>query len=80
MPSIYRRRITSPSSLGGDGQHWDVMECIIDLSGWSLGTIDEAAGITLGASATFTNCHIRGAGKLILCGGELTPWPERPEV
>ena len=74
MPSISRRRITSPCEIGSDGlcladgQHWDVSECIIDLSVWPLDQIDECAGITLGSSATFRNCVIRGAGKIVLCG------------
>lgn len=74
MPSISHRRITSPSDIGGDGlelsdgQHWDISDCIIDLSGWSLGDIDECCGITRGSSATFRRCWIRGAGKLLLCG------------
>lgn len=82
MPTISRKRITCPEQFGGDGlgladgRHWDVENCIIDLSAWPPGTVDEAAGITLGASATFTNCHIRGAGKLILCGcGDVTGVP-----
>ena len=82
MPTISHRRITSPQELGGDGlgladaQHYDVESCIIDLAAWPLEMIDEAAGITLGASAAFRNCHIRGAGKLILCGcGDVTGIP-----
>ena len=74
MPSIYRQRITSPSVLGGDGlelsdgQHYDIIECIIDLSGWSLDEIDECIGITHGSSLRCYRSIIRGAGKLILCG------------
>ena len=67
MPTISNKRITAPSNVGGDGlgladgQHYLVENCIIDLSAWPLCLIDEATGITLGASATFRNCHIRGA-------------------
>lgn len=74
MPVISRRRITSPSEIGGDGlglsdgQHWIVEDSIIDLSGWKLGEIDECVGVTWGCSATFCRCHIKGAGKLFLCG------------
>ena len=80
MPSIYRQRITSPSSLGGDGlelsdgQHYDVTECIIDLSGWDLDDIDEAASTTMGSSSTFRRCVIRGAGKLFLAGRGDAPY------
>ena len=74
MPSISRQRITSPKELGGDGlgfcdgQTWDVSDSIIDLSQWPLDAIDEAVGVTWGSQATFRPCHIKGAGKLILCG------------
>lgn len=70
---IEERRITAPSQLGGDGLglcepvEYIVRDCIIDLSGCSLGEIDEAVGVTWGARARFERCVIRGAGKLVLC-------------
>lgn len=51
-----------------NGMHWDIKDCIIDLTNWPMYKTDEACGITLGSSATFDNCVIRGAGKSILCG------------
>ena len=79
MPIIARKRITHPHQLGAgftiddglglfDGKHYDIIECIIDLSGYPLSEIDESAAVTHGCSATFHRCWIRGAGKLILCG------------
>lgn len=71
---IERKRITMPSSKGGDGlplcdgQYWVIRDSIVDLSACPLCLIDEAAGITWGSSALFENCVIRGAGKLVLCG------------
>lgn len=83
MPVIERRRITAPAEIGGDalpfcdGRHWDVRDSIVDLSGWPLDQIDEAAGITWGSSARFENSVIRGAGKLMLCGcGDAEHVPE----
>ena len=79
MPIIARKRITHPGQLGAgytidDGlglftlAHYEVTDCIVDLSDLDLDEIDECCGITYGASASFTRCWIRGAGKLILCG------------
>lgn len=51
-----------------DGYAYSIRNCIIDLSSKSLDEIDEAIGITWGSSACISNCIIRGAGKLILCG------------
>ena len=48
--------------------HYTIHDCIIDLSGCELATLDEALGITLGAHGHVENCVIRGAGKLVLCG------------
>ncbi len=79
MPTITKKRITHPGQLGAgytidDGlglfrpAHYEVTDCIVDLSDLDLDEIDECCGITYGASASFTRCWIRGAGKLILCG------------
>ncbi|MBQ9407265.1 MAG: hypothetical protein IJU37_11095 [Desulfovibrio sp.] len=79
MPTITNKRITHPGQLGAgytidDGlglfrpAHYEVTDCIVDLSDLDLDEIDECCGITYGASASFTRCWIRGAGKLILCG------------
>ena len=74
MPSISKKRITSPSEIGGDGigcydgQHWEISDCIIDFSACDLEDIDECCDIVNGSSATFRRCVIRGAGKLFLCG------------
>ena len=43
-------------------------DCDIDMSKYKLSEMDEAVGITWGASAIFERCVIRGAGKLFLCG------------
>lgn len=51
-----------------DNMQYTIRNCVIDLSKVSLNEMDEAIGITWGASATIENCVIRGAGKLILCG------------
>lgn len=87
MIEIAYKRITSPGQLGAgftgdDGlgmckkESYYIHDTVIDLSGWPLCLIDEATAATLGASATFKNCHIRGAGKLILCGcGDVTGLP-----
>ena len=74
MPTISHARITAPCCPQGDGlelsdgQDWTIEDCIIDLSEWPLDDIDECCGVTLGSSATFKRCVIRGAGKLVLCG------------
>lgn len=79
MPVIENRLITSTDWKPGDeprdglglchnGYHWDVRDCIIDLTNAPKGSVDEAASVTWGSSASFTNCVIRGAGKLVLCG------------
>lgn len=76
---IERQRITRPGQLGlgftpDDGlglwqpREYIVRDCIIDLSALPLEALDEAVGVTWGASAVFRRCVIRGAGKLILCG------------
>ena len=70
---IAGQRITAPDAGGhgldmSNGQDWLVEDCIIDLSAYPLGQMDEAVGITWGSSATFRRCIIRGAGKLVLCG------------
>lgn len=74
MEIIKHKRITAPSEIGGDGigladgQDWLIEDSIVDLSACSLDEIDECCGITWGSSATFRRCHIKGAGKLVLCG------------
>ena len=74
MPIIANRRITAPAAEGDDGlgfcdgQEYVVLDSIIDLSGVPLDAMDEAVGVTWGSSAIFRRCHIKGAGKLILCG------------
>ena len=74
MPTISHRRITAPPEIKGDGlgladgQDWLVEDSIVDLSDWELDEIDECVGVTWGSSATFRRCHIKGAGKLFLCG------------
>lgn len=42
--------------------------CDINMSEYKLSEMDEAMGITWGASAIIDHCVIRGAGKLVLCG------------
>ncbi|MBQ7608554.1 MAG: hypothetical protein IJU76_11390, partial [Desulfovibrionaceae bacterium] len=49
-------------------QHFYVSNCIIDTSEIPQGSLDEACGITHGASAEFDHCLFRGAGKLVLIG------------
>lgn len=71
--NINGKLITSPGDQGDglclwDGEFHTVENCLIDLSGYDLADIDEAASITYGSSAIFRNCLIRGAGKLVLCG------------
>jgi pectate lyase len=77
MPTIRNRHIRKPGQLGApytaddglglwDGCDYKVINCTIDMS--DAEDCDEAVAITYGASATFTNCIIRGAGKLALCG------------
>lgn len=78
MPSIENALICStpyiegqdpPDALGFSKlNHWEVRNCIVDLTSWPQEKEDEAVGVTWGASATFTNCVIRGAAKNILCG------------
>lgn len=78
MPNLEYQLITSTPWKEGDepqdglgrydGQHWVISNCIIDLTDWPHYKTDEAIGVTWGSSATFTNCIIRGAGKLVLCG------------
>lgn len=78
MPIIENKLITDTPWVEGDepkdglgmcnGMHWDIKNCIIDLTDWPMYKTDEAAAVTWGSSATFENCVIRGAGKLILCG------------
>ena len=63
---IAGQRITAPDAGGhgldmSNGQDWLVEDCIIDLSAYPLGQMDEAVGITWGSSATFRRCIIRGA-------------------
>lgn len=65
--------ITQPGLQGDGVTFWDGMphvlsDSVIDLSGCDLDDIDEALGITYGSSAVITNCVLRGAGKLVLCG------------
>lgn len=43
-------------------------DCLIDMSDYALDQMDEAVGVTWGASAEFVRCVIRGAGKLFLIG------------
>ena len=67
------QRITAPDAGGhglgiSDGQSWLVEDCLIDLSAYPLGQLDEAVGVVWGSSAVFRRCVIRGAGKLVLCG------------
>lgn len=78
MPIIENKLITRTDWKPGDkpkdgigmcnGMHWDIKNCIIDLTDAPDGSVDEACGITWGSSATFEHCVIRGAGKLVLCG------------
>lgn len=78
MPIIENKLITSidwkpgydPRDAIGmsNGMHFDVKNCIIDLTDAEDGTVDEAVGCTKGSSATIENCVIRGVGKAILCG------------
>ncbi|MBQ9407559.1 MAG: hypothetical protein IJU37_12585 [Desulfovibrio sp.] len=79
MPIISHQRITRPGQFGEgftkddglglcDGQYWIIEDSIIDLSDCDLDEIDECCGVTWGSSAAFWRCHIKGAGKLILCG------------
>ena len=49
-------------------QHYIVKNCIIDASDLEQASVDEACGITHGASAVFDHCLFRGAGKLVLIG------------
>ena len=66
--------ITEPPHIGADGvgltsgNHWEIWDCIIDMTNVPDKAVDEAVGITWGCSANFHDCVIRGAGKLILCG------------
>lgn len=58
---IAGQRITAPDAGGhgldmSNGQDWLVEDCIIDLSAYPLGQLDEAVGITWGSSATFRRC------------------------
>lgn len=45
-----------------------VRNCIIDASELEDGSVDEACGITHGASALFQKCLFKGAAKLVLVG------------
>lgn len=59
---IAGQRITAPDAGGhgldmSNGQDWLVEDCIIDLSAYPLGQMDEAVGITWGSSATFSSLH-----------------------
>ena len=80
---IAGQRITAPDAGGhgldmSNGQDWLVEDCIIDLSAYPLGQMDEAVGITWGSSAAFRRCIIRGAGKLVLCGaGDVEAVPKK---
>lgn len=77
---ISHQRITKVGQLKGiytdddglglylDDTNYIIHDCIIDLSDVDLDEQDEAVGVTYGASASFSRCIIRGAGKLILCG------------
>ena len=79
MITISNKLITKPAQLGtpaythNDGlglykpNHYLVKNCSIDMYNFPDDT-DEAASVTWGASATFKNCIIRNAGKLVLCG------------
>lgn len=51
-----------------DGKHHYFEGLTIDLRSVPPSQLDEAVGVTYGASAVFRDCHIRGAGKLFLCG------------
>lgn len=87
MPIIENKLITSTDWKPGDepkdgismcnGMHWDVKNCIIDLTDAEDGSVDEAIGCTWGSSATIDGCVIRGAGKLILCGCGDEEWVEK---
>lgn len=72
--TISRKRITSPSEIGGDGigcydgKTYLIEDCIIDFSDCAMDEIDECADIVNGSSAIFRRCVIRGGGKLVLCG------------
>ena len=61
-------------SNDNDGLHlctestWQFTDCLIDMSEYEQDEYDEACGITWGASATFTRCVFRNAGKLVLIG------------
>lgn len=75
MIEIANRYITSPAQTPGDdglgfwnGEEVCVHDCYIDLQANPVSSLDEAVGITYGASGVFERCVIRGAGKLILCG------------
>ncbi|MBQ7607925.1 MAG: hypothetical protein IJU76_08145 [Desulfovibrionaceae bacterium] len=51
------------------GKHtYTLRDCIIDATGLEDGCVDEACGITRGASATFDHCLFRNAKKLVLLG------------
>lgn len=87
MPIIENKLITKTDWKPGDdpcdgidmsnGMQWDIKNCIVDMTNAEEGTVDEACGITRGSSATFENCVIRGAGKLILCGCGDEEWVEK---
>ena len=87
MPIIENKLITTTPWKEGDkpkdalgmcnGMHWDIKNCIIDLTDWPAYKTDEACGITWGSSARFENCLIRGAGKLILCGCGDDEWVDK---
>lgn len=79
MIEIANKYITRPGTLGeyftgDDGagcctqNEYYIHDTIIDFSGLDIDEQDEAAAVTLGASACFERCLIRGAGKLFLCG------------
>ena len=51
-----------------DGETHVYEDCVVDMTPYDVEQMDEAVGITWGASAIFDRCVIRGAGKLFLCG------------
>lgn len=75
--TTFGKRITSLQQLGPsytandglgiwDGGYHRIHNCTIDMT--NEDECDEACAVTYGSEAEFSYCHIRGAGKLILCG------------
>lgn len=51
-----------------DGLRHSLRDCVIDLSAVDLAKMDEALSFSWGCFGDVSNCVIRGAGKLVLCG------------